>query len=113
MLPRRVDGYNLSWPAEPTNMDWESALSAIDRPIFLYLHGNAFNRAALHRRELYDLLADMQYHVIAFDYRGYGDSLGWWSNVFITLYLMKVYSVRIGLFRSLVWSPGFIMSENK
>ncbi|KAL5009155.1 hypothetical protein ScPMuIL_014736 [Solemya velum] len=45
-------------------------------PIILYLHGNANTRAASHRIQLYKLLQDMDYHVVALDYRGYGDSLG-------------------------------------
>jgi len=43
-------------------------------PIILYLHGNAGNRASSHRVELYNILRNIDAHVIAFDYRGYGDS---------------------------------------
>lgn len=42
--------------------------------IVFYMHGNSGSRAASHRVELYDLLRQNGYHVIAFDYRGYGDS---------------------------------------
>ncbi|GBN31127.1 Monoacylglycerol lipase ABHD12 [Araneus ventricosus] len=49
-----------------------------NRPIFLYLHGNAGTRAGHHRVELYKLLSEkVDAHVLAFDYRGFGDS----SNV--------------------------------
>ncbi|GFW80918.1 lysophosphatidylserine lipase ABHD12 [Trichonephila clavipes] len=45
------------------------------RPIFLYLHGNAGTRAGGHRVELYKLLSEkVDAHVMAFDYRGFGDS---------------------------------------
>ncbi|XP_075213567.1 lysophosphatidylserine lipase ABHD12 isoform X2 [Lycorma delicatula] len=43
-------------------------------PIFIYFHGNAGNRAAAHRIELYKLLQKNNYHVVAADYRSYGDS---------------------------------------
>lgn len=43
-------------------------------PIFIYLHGNAGNRATKHRVQLYKKLQELNCHVIAFDYRNYGDS---------------------------------------
>ena len=42
--------------------------------VILYLHGNAETRAQYHRRALYRLFQKMGYHVLAIDYRGYGDS---------------------------------------
>lgn len=42
--------------------------------IIFYMHGNSGSRAASHRIELYNVLRNNGYHVIAFDYRGYGDS---------------------------------------
>ncbi|GLV42606.1 uncharacterized protein CBL_03345 [Carabus blaptoides fortunei] len=51
---------------------YESSLSN-GEPVFIYMHGNSGNRAAGHRIELYKLLRE-KYHVIAFDYRSYGDS---------------------------------------
>lgn len=44
------------------------------KPIFLYMHGNSGSRAAAHRVELYKVLRDLDYHVVTFDYRSYGDS---------------------------------------
>ena len=44
-------------------------------PIILYLHGNTGTRATHHRVELYRYLSEtLGYHVIAFDYRGFGNS---------------------------------------
>lgn len=43
--------------------------------IIFYMHGNSGSRAASHRVELYNVLRAQGYHIIAFDYRGYGDSL--------------------------------------
>lgn len=45
------------------------------RPIVLYLHGNGGTRAGDHRSQLYKRLAyEFDYHIVTFDYRGYGDS---------------------------------------
>lgn len=45
------------------------------RPIILYVHGNGGNRAGEHRGRLYKRLAyEYDYHIVTFDYRGYGDS---------------------------------------
>lgn len=46
------------------------------RPVILYLHGNSGTRAGFHRVGLYKLLSNLDFHVIAVDYRGYGDSTG-------------------------------------
>lgn len=52
---------------------FDSALSK-GQPIIFYLHGNTGSRAREHRVELYKVLQKLNYHVIAFDYRGYADS---------------------------------------
>ncbi|GFG36128.1 hypothetical protein Cfor_02396 [Coptotermes formosanus] len=52
---------------------YEEALSH-GEPVILYMHGNSGSRGSPHRVELYTLLRNMNYHVIAFDYRSYGDS---------------------------------------
>jgi len=50
-------------------------------PTFVYLHGNAMNRAAPFRVETYQLLSEtMHANVIAIDYRGFGDSSGYPSE---------------------------------
>ncbi|XP_045622932.1 lysophosphatidylserine lipase ABHD12 isoform X1 [Procambarus clarkii] len=43
-------------------------------PIILYLHGNKGSRGEKHRIEMYNVLRQMDYHIITFDYRGYADS---------------------------------------
>ena len=51
-------------------------------PIILYMHGNTGSRAMGHRVALYKYLAwELGCHVIAFDYRGYGESTCWPSEV--------------------------------
>lgn len=50
---------------------------ADDRQVILYLHGNGGARGGNHRNGLYKVLAysdALDYHVLAIDYRGYGDS---------------------------------------
>lgn len=44
------------------------------RPIILYLHGNSGSRAGPHRKELYQILQELDSHVLCLDYRGYADS---------------------------------------
>jgi abhydrolase domain-containing protein 12 len=44
-------------------------------PIILYMHGNTGTRAIKHRVLLYKYLSEvLNYHVITFDYRGFGNS---------------------------------------
>ncbi|XP_061693533.1 lysophosphatidylserine lipase ABHD12 isoform X2 [Syngnathoides biaculeatus] len=62
--------------AEGKSQEWfESALSSA-HPAILYLHGNTGTRGGDHRVELYKVLSSSGYHVLAFDYRGWGDSQG-------------------------------------
>uniref|UniRef100_A0A1B6MDN9 AB hydrolase-1 domain-containing protein n=1 Tax=Graphocephala atropunctata TaxID=36148 RepID=A0A1B6MDN9_9HEMI len=44
--------------------------------VFLYLHGSAGTRTSPHRLRLYRLVNQLDYHLVTFDYRGYGDSSG-------------------------------------
>ncbi|CAG7837827.1 unnamed protein product [Allacma fusca] len=44
------------------------------KDIIIYFHGNSGSRAGEHRKELYLLLQNQDYHVVCFDYRGYADS---------------------------------------
>ncbi|XP_062427350.1 lysophosphatidylserine lipase ABHD12 isoform X3 [Rhea pennata] len=54
---------------------FEDALGS-SHPVILYLHGNAGTRGGDHRVELYKVLSSLGYHVVSFDYRGWGDSIG-------------------------------------
>ncbi|KAJ8669303.1 hypothetical protein QAD02_000562 [Eretmocerus hayati] len=53
---------------------YEAVLRNAKRPVFIYMHGNGGNRASSHRVKLYKLLQRLDYHIICFDYRSYGDS---------------------------------------
>lgn len=56
------------------DQDWYESQLKDGKPVILYMHGNSGSRAAAHRIELYKVLRNLDYHVIAFDYRSYGDS---------------------------------------
>ena len=55
---------------EPTDKEIEETIAKGKNPVILYAHGNSFDRTINHRCMLYNVLNDMDYHVIAFDYRG-------------------------------------------
>ncbi|XP_049882390.1 lysophosphatidylserine lipase ABHD12-like, partial [Pectinophora gossypiella] len=42
--------------------------------VVLYCHGNSNHRASPHRLQMYKVFQELNFHVITFDYRGYGDS---------------------------------------
>ncbi|RVE49918.1 hypothetical protein evm_005386 [Chilo suppressalis] len=52
----------------------DEELANSQTPIMMYCHGNSNSRAAGHRKMLYKALQKMDFHTIAFDYRGFGDS---------------------------------------
>lgn len=60
--------------SEGRDTEWWDSTLGDHRTVILYLHGNTAHRAGEHRKELYQVLRSMDYHVIAFDYRGYADS---------------------------------------
>lgn len=60
----------------PTDQEIEDSLGMEKYPVILYAHGNSFDRTIDHRCQLYNVLTAMDCQVIAFDYRGYGDSEG-------------------------------------
>lgn len=62
--------------AQDKSVRWfESTLSSA-QSVILYLHGNAGTRGGDHRVQLYKVLSSLGFHVMAFDYRGWGDSDG-------------------------------------
>lgn len=67
----------LMWrEAQGKGGDWYRSTLNSAHPIILYLHGNAGTRGGDHRVQLYKVLSSLGYHVVAFDYRGWGDSDG-------------------------------------
>uniref|UniRef100_A0AC35UG10 Lysophosphatidylserine lipase ABHD12 n=1 Tax=Rhabditophanes sp. KR3021 TaxID=114890 RepID=A0AC35UG10_9BILA len=59
-----------------TKFDFEKLLNSGNKNIILYIHGNTFSRSSPHRVALYNLLSELDYHIVAIDVRGYGDSEG-------------------------------------
>lgn len=53
---------------------YEKILSVPNTVIILYFHGNTASRGSGHRVDIYKVLRNLNYHVITFDYRSYGDS---------------------------------------
>ncbi|CAB3397982.1 unnamed protein product [Caenorhabditis bovis] len=76
ILPSELSKEYRSNGVHPTNDELEKTLSQRNYKIIFYAHGNSFDRTFYHRVELYNLLSNMNFHVICFDYRGYGDSDG-------------------------------------
>ncbi|KAE8601276.1 hypothetical protein XENTR_v10013611 [Xenopus tropicalis] len=62
--------------AQGKDLEWYEEVLSTSYPVILYLHGNAGTRGGDHRVQLYKVLSSMGYHVISFDYRGWGDSVG-------------------------------------
>ncbi|KAG7280317.1 hypothetical protein CRUP_026858 [Coryphaenoides rupestris] len=62
--------------AQGKGRDWYDASLLSPHPVILYLHGNAGTRGGDHRVQLYKVLSSFGYHVVTFDYRGWGDSDG-------------------------------------
>ncbi|XP_071080045.1 lysophosphatidylserine lipase ABHD12-like [Haliotis cracherodii] len=62
-------------PASLSGQPFEQALAS-GKEIILYLHGKGQNRGSKIRVGTYKALTRMGYHVVTFDYRGYGDSTG-------------------------------------
>ncbi|KAK2896619.1 hypothetical protein QQF64_005863 [Cirrhinus molitorella] len=62
--------------AQGKDLDWYEKALGDGSPIFIYLHGNGGNRSAPHRIGIANVLSALGYHVLALDYRGFGDSTG-------------------------------------
>jgi abhydrolase domain-containing protein 12 len=60
----------------PSDSEMEEMLDSGSESVVVYLHGNSFDRTTKHRCELYNVLSVLGFHVLAIDYRGYGDSTG-------------------------------------
>lgn len=53
---------------------YEKLISVPNTVIILYFHGNTASRGSGHRVDMYKVFRNLNYHVITFDYRSYGDS---------------------------------------
>ncbi|XP_074885558.1 protein ABHD12B [Buteo buteo] len=55
---------------------WYEEALADAHPVIIYLHGNGGTRAASHRVQFLKMMGAADFHILALDYRGYGDSSG-------------------------------------
>ncbi|XP_068803671.1 protein ABHD12B [Struthio camelus] len=62
--------------ARGKDRSWYQEALADAHPVIIYLHGNGGTRAASHRVQFLKLMGAADFHVLALDYRGYGDSSG-------------------------------------
>ncbi|XP_028976135.1 lysophosphatidylserine lipase ABHD12 [Esox lucius] len=62
--------------AQGKDREWYDSTFKSPNPVIMYLHGNAGTRGGDHRVQLYKVLSGLGYHVVTFDYRGWGDSDG-------------------------------------
>ncbi|KPP67983.1 hypothetical protein Z043_113374 [Scleropages formosus] len=85
---------------------WYESTFQSSHPVILYLHGNAGTRGGDHRVQLYKVLSSLGYHVVTFDYRGWGDSEGSPSESGMTsdaLYVFHWVKERIGKKPLYIW----------
>ncbi|KAK5982725.1 Lysophosphatidylserine lipase ABHD12, partial [Trichostrongylus colubriformis] len=76
MLPMSMSADYREKGIHPNGEEMEKSLALTKHPVVVYLHGNSCDRTFSHRVELYNTLNKLDYHVVTFDYRGYGDSEG-------------------------------------
>ncbi|XP_063079455.1 lysophosphatidylserine lipase ABHD12-like isoform X1 [Engraulis encrasicolus] len=67
---------SLSQEAQGKDLEWYQQTIGNGAPVFIYLHGNTGNRGAKHRVGVVNVLSAAGFHVLAADYRGFGDSTG-------------------------------------
>uniref|UniRef100_A0A672R0U7 Lysophosphatidylserine lipase ABHD12 n=1 Tax=Sinocyclocheilus grahami TaxID=75366 RepID=A0A672R0U7_SINGR len=92
--------------AQAKDAEWYDKSFQSSHPVILYLHGNAGTRGGDHRVQLYKVLSSLGYHVVTFDYRGWGDSEGSPSEKGMTsdaLFLYQWIKQRIGQKPLYIW----------
>ncbi|XP_008319747.1 lysophosphatidylserine lipase ABHD12 isoform X2 [Cynoglossus semilaevis] len=77
--------------AQDRGRDWFDSTFSSAHPVILYLHGNGGTRGGDHRVQLYKVLSSSGYHVVTFDYRGWGDSDGTPSESVMTSDSLFIY----------------------
>uniref|UniRef100_A0A673X7Z6 Lysophosphatidylserine lipase ABHD12-like n=2 Tax=Salmo trutta TaxID=8032 RepID=A0A673X7Z6_SALTR len=92
--------------AQGKDLEWYQDSLGAGIPIIIYLHGNGGTRAASHRVGLIHVLSAIGCHVLALDYRGFGDSTGEPTEVGLTtdtLYLYQWVKARSGSSLVVLW----------
>ncbi|XP_053365736.1 lysophosphatidylserine lipase ABHD12-like [Clarias gariepinus] len=68
---------DLLWnEAQGKEGNWYQSKLNSSHPVILYLHSNGGNRGSDIRVKIYKVFSSLGYHVVAVDYRGWGDSEG-------------------------------------
>ncbi|XP_047458168.1 monoacylglycerol lipase ABHD12-like [Mugil cephalus] len=92
--------------AQGKDLAWYQKTLSNGSPVFIYLHGNTGTRAGPHRVGVVKVLSALGYHVLAPDYRGFGDSSGEPTEPGLTtdaLYLYKWVKARCGNSLVIIW----------
>uniref|UniRef100_A0A0N4UR74 Lysophosphatidylserine lipase ABHD12 n=1 Tax=Dracunculus medinensis TaxID=318479 RepID=A0A0N4UR74_DRAME len=71
--------------------EMEELLRTLTFPVVIYLHGNSFDRSRAHRCKMYNVLSALNFHILAVDYRGYGDSSGFPTEVGVIQDVKELY----------------------
>ncbi|KFD66579.1 hypothetical protein M514_01575 [Trichuris suis] len=104
ILPKAL--YRRDQSSSRSEREFDELLAQQGYPIVMYMHGNTWTRSAAHRVLLYNMLSELNLHVIAFDYRGFGDSTGMASEEGINRDVQAMYrwiSERSGENPILLW----------
>ncbi|KFP97749.1 Abhydrolase domain-containing protein 12B, partial [Leptosomus discolor] len=78
--------------AEGKDQRWYEEVLADAHPVIIYLHGNGgTRRAARHRVQFLKTMGAADFHILALDYRGYGDSSGYPTESGFTTDVLALY----------------------
>lgn len=77
--------------ARGQEQSWYEEALGDAHPIIIYLHGNGGTRAASHRVQFMKLMGAADFHIVALDYRGYGDSSGYPTESGFTTDVLALY----------------------
>ncbi|XP_037251019.1 lysophosphatidylserine lipase ABHD12-like [Falco biarmicus] len=77
--------------AQGKDQRWYEEALADAHPIIIYLHGNGGTRAASHRVQFLKTMGAAGFHILALDYRGYGDSSGYPTESGFTTDVLALY----------------------
>nr|XP_039263533.1 lysophosphatidylserine lipase ABHD12-like [Styela clava] len=78
------------WHVPPPNAE-NPSLSKAEK-VIIYCHGQSGNRASGHRTLFYKVLTNLGFHVVTFDYSGFGDSTGFPNGRNVELDTISVYA---------------------